>query len=584
MHIRSVLVAAMSAATLVVGAAAAHADNIYNNLDTSIDATAEVMPLTAGGAQGTTTLYVDPTNGDGKNGCNLTGSTTLTLDVSSSNAAVATVSPATVTFTSCGDTKALTVTPIAAGSATVSLSQSSNNTGSTFNLAPGTFTVNVSAPTPTNTPPTVAVVGVTGGAAYAKGSVPAATCEVTDAEDGNQSFPASLGPVTGPYAADGIGSQTASCTYTDAGGLDATSSATYGITDPNAPIISYLLDPAGPDGDNGWYRSDVTLDWTVTEAESPSSLSTTGCVDTSVTADQQATDYSCSATSAGGSAGPKTVTIKRDGTAPSVSTGDPSGTLGSNGWYISPFTVPFTATDTTSGVAGPATVPVTSSGEGAAVTVQSPEFTDNAGNAMPTGAMSKSFGVDLTDPTASFDSEIGSVYFGSVPAAPTCTASDDVSGPAGCQVSGYSTAVGTHTLTATATDNAGRTGTETMQYTVLAWTLSGFYQPVDMGGVLNTVKNGSTVPLKFEVFAGAAELSNTSVVESFSVKGITCPGTNVLTDDIELTTTGGTSLRYDTTGGQFVQNWQTPKKAGVCYSVTMKTIDGSSITASFKLK
>jgi hypothetical protein len=123
-----------------------------------------------------------------------------------------------------------------------------------------------------------------------------------------------------------------------------------------------------------------------------------------------------------------------------------------------------------------------------------------------------------------------------------------------------------------------------MQYTVLAWTLSGFYQPVDMGGVLNTVKNGSTVPLKFEVFAGAAELSNTSVVESFSVKGITCPGTNVLTDDIELTTTGGTSLRYDTTGGQFVQNWQTPKKAGVCYSVTMKTIDGSSITASFKLK
>src|ERR1044071_5874726 len=60
-------------------------DDIANDLDTEIDAVAEVMPLNAGGATGTTTLYVSPTNGDGKNGCNLTGSTTLTLSVSSNN-------------------------------------------------------------------------------------------------------------------------------------------------------------------------------------------------------------------------------------------------------------------------------------------------------------------------------------------------------------------------------------------------------------------------------------------------------------------------------------------------------------------
>ena len=36
---------------------------------------------------------------------------------------------------------------------------------------------------------------------------------------------------------------------------------------------------------------------------------------------------------------------------------------------------------------------------------------------------------------------------------------------------------------------------------------------------------------------------------------------------------------------QFVYNWQTPSgKAGTCYSVTLTTTDGSSLTAHFKLK
>ena len=40
-------------------------------------------------------------------------------------------------------------------------------------------------------------------------------------------------------------------------------------------------------------------------------------------------------------------------------------------------------------------------------------------------------------------------------------------------------------------------------YTISAWTLTGFYQPVTMGGIYNTVKGGSTVPLKFHVYQGA---------------------------------------------------------------------------------
>ena len=63
---------------------------------------------------------------------------------------------------------------------------------------------------------------------------------------------------------------------------------------------------------------------------------------------------------------------------------------------------------------------------------------------------------------------------------------------------------------------------------------------------------------------------------------MTCTGTSF--DAVEITATGGTSLRYDTTGGQFIYNWQTPKAAGKCYRVTVGTTDGSSLVAYFMTK
>jgi hypothetical protein len=111
----------------------------------------------------------------------------------------------------------------------------------------------------------------------------------------------------------------------------------------------------------------------------------------------------------------------------------------------------------------------------------------------------------------------------------------------------------------------------------------GFYHPVDMGGVLNTVKNGATVPLKFEVFEGATEWTDTSVVQSLTLKQVAC-NTGLPSDAIEITATGGTSLRYDTTAGQFVYNWKTPNMGNTCWDVTLTVVDGSSITAHFKLR
>jgi hypothetical protein len=561
------------------------ADDVANDLDATVDAVAENMPLNVG-ATGTTDVFIQPANGDGKNGCNLTASTTLGVSVASSDVSVATVSPNAVTFTSCGDTKTLTVTALAIGSATVSLTQTSNTSAGTFSLVPATFRVTVAAPS--NSAPQISIGGVIAGASYNKGSVPAATCNVTDGEDGNSSFAATLGTITGPYAADGIGQQVATCSYTDDGGLEATDSLTYNIIDPSAPQISYVLDPASPDGTNNWYRSSVLLTWTITEEESPSALSKIGCADQNITADQLSTEYSCSASSAGGSAHEVKVIIKRDGTAPVISDGGATAAPdGTNGWYVSPVTNQFSATDATSGLpSGTSPWTASTTSEGSGVTVSSGSVTDLAGNTA-TSIDSAGFNVDLSDPTGvAFSGTIAdgaSYYFGSVPAASTCSANDAISGLAGCVVSGYSTAVGAHTLTATATDNAGRTATAELTYSVLAWTLSGFYQPVDMGGIWNTVRGGSTVPLKFEIFAGTTELTDLDAVRTFNVNRVSC--SNSATEAaIEMTTTGGTSLRYDAVGGQFVQNWQTLKQSGSCYSVTMATQDGSALTAWFKLR
>lgn len=442
-------------------------------------------------------------------------------------------------------------------------------------------------------------------------------------------------------------------------------------SDTTPPHISYVLNPATPDGNNGWYKSNVSLTWTVVENESPSSLVKSGCVDQIITTDQPATIYSCLASSTGGSAGPANVSIKRDVTPPSISgsditnttwrnttlsenftasdtgsglanTGDASFTLtasaesanastptaasktvsdnagnsatrtlsalidltppvltdqlptadpdGTNGWYKSAVTNQFRATDNLSGFTGPSTTydftQSSGSAEGALVKVNSGSVSDAAGNEA-TAIDSAPFKIDLSDPTdITFNggpAADSSHYFGSVPAAPTCTAKDAVSGMANCIVTGHSTTIGNHTMTATATDNAGRQTTAQISYTVLPWNLSGFYQPIEMGSnVVNTVKGGATVPLKFEVFAGTTELTATSIVQTMA-KQVTC---NIGTEDpvSELAATGGTSLRYDSVAGQFVYNWQTPKLPGKCYDVTITTQDGSSLTTKFKLK
>jgi hypothetical protein len=213
-----------------------------------------------------------------------------------------------------------------------------------------------------------------------------------------------------------------------------------------------------------------------------------------------------------------------------------------------------------------------------------------SGDANHEGSMdSATFAIAKAPSAVSVSCPAGPYYYTGSPVTPACTASVD--GAGGLHVEGLpvvftnNTAVGKATASASYSGDANHTAAiGSASFEISAWTLDGFFKPVDMNGVVNTVKNGSTVPLKFRVFSGSTELTSTSAVKSFSVQAVSCSTSDPQDAIEELATTGGTSLRYDTTGGQFVQNWQTPKKAGTCYRATMTTQDGSAISAKFMLK
>lgn len=74
----------------------------------------------------------------------------------------------------------------------------------------------------------------------------------------------------------------------------------------------------GTAGANGWFTSAAALTWSVTDAESAVE-GRSGCADVTLSTDQPLTTYSCSATSAGGEAGPVDVTVGVDLVDPTVS-------------------------------------------------------------------------------------------------------------------------------------------------------------------------------------------------------------------------------------------------------------------------
>jgi large repetitive protein len=161
--------------------------------------------------------------------------------------------------------------------------------------------------------------------------------------------------------------------------------------DPTPPVVTPVI--SGTLGSAGWYTSNVTVNWSVTDPESII-LSTTGCNATTLTANTLGTQLSCSAESDGGTTS-VAKTFKVDKTPPAA-TASPSRGADANGWYNHPLSVSFTATDGTSGV-DTCSPPAGYAGPDTAGTAVAGTCRDQAGNTSP---VSQTVQYDATAPAA----------------------------------------------------------------------------------------------------------------------------------------------------------------------------------------
>lgn len=182
----------------------------------------------------------------------------------------------------------------------------------------------------------------------------------------------------------------------------------------------------------------------------------------------------CTATDvAGNASSAATATAQVDLTAPSASP-TLSGQLGSNGWYTGPVTVTWHWSDGGSGLSD--TCPAISTYSGPDGTNLSLRATCADVAANSTTATSPAFQVDTTRPTIELTTPAdGAVYTlnQQVTAVYHCTdATSGIATPNGCAgtvLSGsaiVTDALGSHTFSVTATDNAGNTTTRTISYSV----------------------------------------------------------------------------------------------------------------------
>ncbi len=226
------------------------------------------------------------------------------------------------------------------------------------------------------------------------------TANYSCSDTGGSGVATCAGPVTNGAKIDtsSAGSKSFTVNVTDVAGNNNSKTVSYSVTsDITPPVISYTLTPSLPDGTNGWYKSNVTLVWNVSDPES--AVTKSGCVDQNITADQAAIAYSCTATSAGGTSGPISVAIKRDATPPSLTFGAASPAANANGWNNTNVSFSYTTADNLSGVSSSIpTSPLVLSGEGSSV-AGSVIVIDNAGNSATFTSLAVK--IDKTPPTIS---------------------------------------------------------------------------------------------------------------------------------------------------------------------------------------
>jgi hypothetical protein len=434
----------------------------------------------------------------------------------------------------------------------------------------------------TNTAPVVTIGGVTNGAEYEYGSVPVATCSWSDDNDGQGT---ATPVVTGPTGK--LGTQSVSCSKTDAGGLTGTASVSYSIVDTTAPVLSEVADVNADAVDASGAPVTFTaptahdaVDGDRTVTCSPSSGSTFALGATTVT---------CSATDLSGHTGSTSFMVTvADHDAPVVTVPDDV-TVAATSPAGAAHSFTATASDNVDGALAATCTPASGSTFPFGDTEVTCSATDAAGN---TG--SASFVVTVQDKTAPVvtvhePSAVEATGPGGATVSWTAaTAVDDVDGdrPVSCDHdSGATFPVGTTTVTCTATDEHDNTGSATFTVEVTDTTPPALSLPDDLTAEA-TSPNGAVVTYEAtgsDLVDGAVDVTCTPASGTQFALDHTATVTCSATDAHGNTATGDFTVSVDDTTAPMLPDLEDvtaeatgPSGAAVEYAVGTATdlVDG----------
>lgn len=343
------------------------------------------------------------------------------------------------------------------------------------------------------------------------------------------------------------------------------------LADATPPVIDAFV--RGPQGRDGWYTGDVQIDWPVSDPES-AVTSRVGCDPTVLATDAIGAGFTCTATSSGGAA-VKTVTVKRDATPPVIAASATSAPNAAD-WYRSGVEIAFQCVDATSGIALCDDRSQWLDGEGRLSSAPHGGV-DLAGN--PGTSNVVTVNIDHTAPTLA-PTVSPSLLLLNGSATVASNGSDVLSGIATQVCDPLSTdAVGARQVGCTVIDRAGNSATAEASYRVI-YGFSGFGAPVQNPEVLNVVKAGRSIPLRWRVIdaSGAPVANLTSAVVSATAIG--CPAAT----ENRVGTYGGSNGQLQNLGnGYYELDWMAASSLrGSCRRLDVDLGDGQNHPALFK--
>ena len=377
-----------------------------------------------------------------------------------------------------------------------------------------------------------------------------------------------------PLTYNTAGTYTVRWQFSDAAGNSSIQNQTVVVTDPHAPVLT-LTGPASVTVECHTSYTDAGA--TATDNCSPAVTPTsTSNVEVNTPGTYQVV---WTATDAGGNTDSETRTVVVvDTTKPVITLNGGNMTVECHTSFTDPGASAADSCDTS--------VPVNVAGSVNANAVGTYTLTysasDDSNNAAT--AVSRTVNVvDTTAPAVTLNEEAQmTVILGASFTDPGATANDSCTGSLAVTVSGSvnTNAIGTYTLTYSATDASNNTGTATRTVNVI-YNFAGFFSPVSNAPVLNAVNAGRGIPVKFNL-AGDRGLNIFAANNPYSVS-FNCATNDPGVDVVETVTAGGSSLSYS--GGQYSYVWKTESSwAGTCRQLVITLNDGTVHTANFKFR